>query len=214
MSNTEGSRRVVWDEDNLEKNAEYQRQHPVTMHIDEPKTPYVHIEDEDAEAQDRGEELSWDPKANAVARQVKEKVASEGPSGPAAPVSKSGRPMLHPETATGELEAKQQERQFREMRKAVYADEGANFRALLAKRHDDDEDEDDDEEGVFAKPQAVAKEAEVESLVEKQKRFKAKGEAAHMRRMSEGVERHGSVETPSQPPKEPQKPKAPQKQEK
>ena len=31
---------VVWDTKNLEENAEYLRQHPPTMRIEEPKTPY------------------------------------------------------------------------------------------------------------------------------------------------------------------------------
>ena len=35
-------KRVVWDETNLADNEEYRRLHPVTMRIDEPKTPFVH----------------------------------------------------------------------------------------------------------------------------------------------------------------------------
>lgn len=140
--NSSPRRRVEWDEDNLAANEEYQRQHPVTMHIDEPKTPFVHMDDDVAEAMDRGE-VSWDPKINALARTVREEAMNDRRGAPAAPVDKkTGRPMLHPDTTSGKLEEETTDRQFRQMRKAVYADEGANFKAMLAAQGaEDNEDE-------------------------------------------------------------------------
>ncbi|ORC90070.1 uncharacterized protein TM35_000091200 [Trypanosoma theileri] len=147
-------KRVLWDESNLEANEEYRRQHPVTMHISEPKTPYVYTEfDEEGNFDDgsKGEEVeaknsTWDPQINALARQMKEGLSKEV-EGPVAPVSSSGRPMLSPDVTNGDMLAKRHATEFKTMRKAVYADEGATFKKLLARKdEDDDEDEDDEDE--------------------------------------------------------------------
>jgi hypothetical protein len=50
-------RGIQWDENNLDANAEWHRENPVTMHIDEPKTPYNYddgeypVDSDDDEAQ-------------------------------------------------------------------------------------------------------------------------------------------------------------------
>ena len=93
-------KKVVWDEGNLTENEEYRRLHPVTMRIDEPKTPYVEMTEEERRLFDDEEELerladmakahaaagggggdggdvavgdgsSWDHEVNSVARQAK-----------------------------------------------------------------------------------------------------------------------------------------------
>ncbi|CAD2213434.1 hypothetical protein AGDE_01722 [Angomonas deanei] len=133
-------RQVVWDEQNLSENAEYQRTHPVTMHIDEPKTPYVHLDD-DVEDDEDEHGKKWDPTINAYVKEAKERVLSEK-TGPAAPV-KGGRPMLAPGTTDGRLGQEQHDRQFKSLRKAVYADEGAKFKALLAQNSDNDDEDND-----------------------------------------------------------------------
>jgi hypothetical protein len=136
------SKHVEWDEQNLSANAEYQRQHPVTMRITEPKTPYVYVDGDDIEDEMEKEAAAkWDPAVNAKVREIKEQVASDMSERPRAPVSKAGRPMLHPGTATGELAEEQHKREFKQMRKAVYADEGAMFKKMM--EHHDEEDDDE-----------------------------------------------------------------------
>ncbi len=98
MSGTQQRKKVVWDEHNLNANEEYRRLHPVTMRIDEPKTPYVEMTEEEKRLFDEEEERerlaelqasrkvmegaqeakggpdeedSWDPDVNSVARQAK-----------------------------------------------------------------------------------------------------------------------------------------------
>eukprot|EP00796_Vickermania_ingenoplastis_P000905 gene905-532_t len=141
----EVKKKVEWDEQNLEKNAEYQRLHPVTMHIDEPKTPYAHIDDDVARAMDEEDEEHWDPKVNAYVKQIKERITGAR-DGPVAPIdAKTGRPQLAVGTVTGELLEEKAKKDFSNMRKAVYADEGAKFRAMLAKANAEvDEDEEQD----------------------------------------------------------------------
>ncbi|KAH9598903.1 Protein phosphatase inhibitor 2 (IPP-2) [Trypanosoma melophagium] len=149
-------KRVLWDERNLEANEEYRRQHPVTMHISEPKTPYVHAAfDEEgnfvdgsrvAEAEEGERQSStWDPKINALARQMKEGLSKQV-EGPLAPVTPSGRPMLSPGVTNGDVLAKRHAMEFKTMRRAVYADEGATFKALLARKYDDDDDDEKEED--------------------------------------------------------------------
>ncbi|AAZ10578.1 hypothetical protein, conserved [Trypanosoma brucei brucei TREU927] len=151
-----GRKRVMWDEKNLEDNEEYRRTHPVTMHITEPKTPFQYPEDEEdfEEALERnddggGDEVenggTWDPKVNELARQVREEFRKEAPV-VVAPVAPSGRPMLSDEVVSGEALEKQRAAEFKTMRKAVYADEGARVKALLGKGNtfDDDGDDGDD----------------------------------------------------------------------
>ncbi|KPA80275.1 hypothetical protein ABB37_04571 [Leptomonas pyrrhocoris] len=142
-----GSKHVEWDEQNLTANAEYQRQHPVTLHITEPKTPYSYVDGEDMEEDEERSEIAqkWDPAVNAKVKEMREQIESDMSERPKAPLSKSGRPMLHPGTATGELMAEQHKREFSKMRKAVYADEGAMFKKALEQRDDDDEDDEEQE---------------------------------------------------------------------
>lgn len=141
----EGRKKVVWDEGNLHENAEYQRLHPVTMHIDEPKTPYAHIDEEMARAMDEEDEEHWDPKVNEYVKNLKQKITGTR-DGPVAPIDKkTGRPQLALGTVTGELTEKKAKADFTKMRRAVYADEGKNFRAMLAKKDDDDDDEEEQE---------------------------------------------------------------------
>lgn len=146
MSRNPERKKVEWDEKNLEENAEYQRLHPVTMHIDEPKTPYAHIDDDVAKAMDEEDEEHWDPEVNEYVRQLKEKISGTR-DGPVAPVDpKTGRPQLALGTVTGELAEKKSKTDFTKMRKAVYADEGAKFRAMLAKAQEEEEEDDEEDE--------------------------------------------------------------------
>lgn len=133
-------KKVEWDERNLAANAEYQRLHPVTMHIDEPKTPYVHMTDEEVQAMERD---TWDPEANRVAHEVKERILNEQSGRVVAPV-KNGRPQLAAGTASGELAEELHNKQFRKFRSQVYADEGAKFKAMLAKKQAGEEDGEDE----------------------------------------------------------------------
>lgn len=141
---TERRKKVEWDENNLEENAEYQRLHPVTMHIDEPKTPFAHIDDDVARAMDEEDEEHWDPEVNAYVKQLKEKISGTR-DGPVAPIDAKGRPRLALGTVTGELTEEKAKKDFTKMRKAVYADEGAKFRAMLAKANAEDEEDEDEE---------------------------------------------------------------------
>ncbi|KPI84675.1 hypothetical protein ABL78_6269 [Leptomonas seymouri] len=144
------SKHVEWDERNLSANAEYQRQHPVTMHITEPKTPYSYIDGEDIDDEDEGEVAEkWDPHVNAKVKELKEQIAADKSDLPKAPISKTGRPMLHAGTATGELMEENYKREFKKMRKAVYADEGAMFKKAMKEHHEgeDEDEEDGGEEG-------------------------------------------------------------------
>lgn len=131
---------VEWDEKNLEANAEYQRQHPVTIHITEPKTPYSYADGDDLEAEEEGL-LKWDPAVNAKVKEIKEQIAGDFSDRPVAPIAKSGRPMLAEGTSTGELAQQQHQKEFRKMRKAVYADEGAMFKRALSHECKDEDDE-------------------------------------------------------------------------
>ncbi|KAF8293298.1 putative protein phosphatase inhibitor 2 (ipp-2) [Trypanosoma cruzi] len=149
---------VVWDESNLEDNEEYRRLHPVTMRITEPKTPYEYAEfdeegnfDDYSEATDGNNKLedqgssTWDPQINALARELKEEFLKDV-NKQVAPISSSGRPMLLATVTNGEELERQHEEKFKRMRRAVYADEGANYKALLGKKHDDDDDGEEEEE--------------------------------------------------------------------
>lgn len=152
------SRHVEWDEKNLTANAEYQRQHPVTMHITEPKTPYSYADDEDLEdledEQEREKSEKWDPTVNAKVKEIKEQVTSDMSDRPKAPISKSGRPMLHAGTATSELEEQRHKQEFKRMRKAVYADEGAMFKKALKQHEEEEEKEEGEEEEEEKKEEA------------------------------------------------------------
>ncbi|GET90273.1 hypothetical protein, conserved [Leishmania tarentolae] len=133
------SKHVEWDEKNLEANAEYQRQHPVTMHITEPKTPYSYADGDDLEAEEEAS-LKWDPTVNAKVKEIKEQIAGDFSDRPVAPISKSGRPMLAEGTITGELAHQQHQKEFCKMRKAVYADEGAMFKKVLTEECTEDDE--------------------------------------------------------------------------
>ncbi|KAG5497211.1 hypothetical protein JIQ42_03691 [Leishmania sp. Namibia] len=134
------SKHVEWDEKNLEANAEYQRQHPVTMHITEPKTPYVYADGDESDCEEEAS-LKWDPVVNAKVKEIKERVVSDLSDRPTAPTTNSGRPMLAEGTVSGELAQQQHQKEFRKMRKAVYADEGAQFKKALTHKVTDDDDE-------------------------------------------------------------------------
>ncbi|CAJ1029370.1 conserved hypothetical protein [Leishmania braziliensis MHOM/BR/75/M2904] len=134
------SKHVEWDEQNLEENAEYQRQHPVTMHITEPKTPFSYADGDDLEAEEEAL-LKWDPAVNAKVKEIKEQVTGDFSDRPIAPTTKAGRPMLAEGTVTGELAKQQHQKEFRKMRKAVYADEGAMFKKALTQNGKDEDDE-------------------------------------------------------------------------
>lgn len=137
-SHSGGKKRVVWDERNLNENAEYHRLHPVTMHIDEPKTPYHYMDDAPLE---NDEEEMWDPQINAYVREVKDRITGER-TGPVAPFNaKTGCPQLAPGTINGELSAEKAKTDFVKVRKAVYADEGAKFREMLKRKENDEDDE-------------------------------------------------------------------------
>ena len=178
--------RVVWDEANLQSNAEWHAAHPVTMRIDEPKTPYNYDDGEYSDDDDGKEgtgkhegdgHSSWsDAHYNHLAVQARHAaagaaaapvgvgarggdvpsasvtaVAGEEAGGGAPPRKRAGvaLPALATapvdETAARERDEAEKTQEFKHMRKAVYADEGAKFRALLAKTAADDEDEDDED---------------------------------------------------------------------
>lgn len=153
-------KKVVWDEGNLTQNEEYRRLHPVTMKIDEPKTPYCFNsaleEDENTFERELAaeRETTWDITANELARRAKhvlpaviaEVVATETvPEVSIQGSSKRPRPAIAvvSEEHIKEVEQSRQETEFRSLRKVVYADEGAKFKLMLNKK---DEDEDLDEE--------------------------------------------------------------------
>jgi hypothetical protein len=156
-------RSVQWDENNLSANEEYRKLHPVTMKIDEPKTPYVPgvDEEEDKEYPDECESSpgTWDPNVNALVRQVKATIPLVGlkpieqekvPDVAEAECGKKKKRPVLPSVDVNEKaielrEAAQKEVEFRTMRKAVYADEGAKFKALLGTTVDDDDDGDGNE---------------------------------------------------------------------
>ena len=164
---TAEKRAVVWDEDNLAANQKYFEEHPVTMKIDEPPTPFAYgTGDEDDEEQikdspiteqeaDTGEAgahrgTTWDPKYNAVARQAKltvpavhakSEVSDEQPS-------KKNRPKLAlvDEAEATAVEEERKKEEFKHMRKQVYADEGKNFKALLSAASVDDQEDEEEED--------------------------------------------------------------------
>eukprot|EP00758_Cryptobia_borreli_P004624 Tbor_TRINITY_DN4490_c0_g2::TRINITY_DN4490_c0_g2_i1::g.8024::m.8024/K16833/PPP1R2, IPP2; protein phosphatase inhibitor 2 len=163
-------RHVVWDEENLEKNAEYHRENPVTKPIDEPKTPFEPSRqldeegdfiDSDDEAYKKivsgtPEEL-WDKKTMDFVRRARasvpvsvdekeQKVSTETHArGKRVRLTIDTEPTTDMKVNKDESLAK---KEFNHMRKAVYADEGAKFRALRAKlqsEEKEDLEEDSDE---------------------------------------------------------------------
>lgn len=145
-------KRVLWDEQNLNANEEYRRLHPVTMRIDEPKTPYcagssLPEEGEDEQFDHVTQKIeSWEPEVNDVARKAKLEAPLVRTLPPATDDGvvepKKNRPSVKiavsvSEEESMENEKKQHEAQFKHMRKAVYADEGAKFKLLLSKSSDD-----------------------------------------------------------------------------
>lgn len=138
-SRSSGRKKVVWDERNLTENAEYHRLHPVTMHIDEPKTPYHYMNELPQLAPEEDE--MWDPSINAYVKEIKDRITGEKIVASAPVDAKTGLPRLNPKTFSDAHSDEKAKKDFVKIRKAVYADEGAKFRAMLSKK-DDDEDED------------------------------------------------------------------------
>lgn len=120
-------RKVVWDEDNLAENEEYQRQNPVTLHITEPDTPYCFDRHDSSDE----EETNWDAEANQYIKGYKEELLSEKRV-PAPSCETTGKPQISISVVSGEEAEKQTREDFNRMRKAVYADEGKAFRAKKA----------------------------------------------------------------------------------
>lgn len=163
-------KQVVWDESNLAQNEEYRRLNPVLMKIDEPKTPFCHDDgsyvDDEAHAESDGEDGglkdgTWDPKVNYLARRVKNETPmvrvddlpevhtpadceTSGQKERKRPklVIKSEADVL---SRSQELEKRQHDAEFRAMRKAVYADEGAKFKKLLHASPEEAEVPDDED---------------------------------------------------------------------
>uniref|UniRef100_A0A6U4X006 Protein phosphatase inhibitor 2 n=1 Tax=Neobodo designis TaxID=312471 RepID=A0A6U4X006_NEODS len=163
-------RGIQWDEGNLEANAEWHREHPVTMKIDEPKTPFSYDdgeypEDSDEEADRDG---TW---ADAAYNHLAAKSRHEAPVA----ASKTHRPEGDDATAEGGRKprpklslpgpdsaapaaddgASEDKAVFKHMRKAVYADEGKKFLAMrnaLAQQQDDEEEDEDDANGASNQP--------------------------------------------------------------
>eukprot|EP00760_Papus_ankaliazontas_P000088 PhM_4_TR10023/c1_g1_i1/m.95040 len=159
---------VQWDETNLQANEAYFKEHPVTMHIDEGKTPYAempagfmqNIEEKDAEN-------TWKTDVNAVARDTKYDAVHGGLDRPSATnddhhdnndnnnnVNKSGKPHIRiadceqQPHSSSDMTPEEQERVFKAMRSKVLGDEAAKFRELMKKGPPvDDDDEDENEEG-------------------------------------------------------------------
>lgn len=132
-------RAIVWDETNLQQNAEYMRTHPVTKPIDEPKTPYnweddPTIEEALAKEEAHGAESSWDPKYATVAKHAKLHADLSCVRESTAPAPATDQPQ-RPTIATSQLteeelnnaEQRRKQAEFRAMRRAVYADEGKKF---------------------------------------------------------------------------------------
>jgi hypothetical protein len=148
-----GSRKsIVWDEGNLSSNAEWHKANPVTMHIDEPKTEFVHDDgagfgsDSDEEKEEK--EDGW---AEAEYNKVGGRSLVSKPVAAAAAAPPPGDGSLSLTSPNAASEEQQQEaehaEEFKHMRKAVYADEGKKFIAMreAMKRQAEEEDDDDDE---------------------------------------------------------------------
>eukprot|EP01065_Artemidia_motanka_P040154 TRINITY_DN4981_c0_g1_i2.p1 TRINITY_DN4981_c0_g1~~TRINITY_DN4981_c0_g1_i2.p1 ORF type:complete len:231 (+),score=79.72 TRINITY_DN4981_c0_g1_i2:70-693(+) len=157
--------RMRWDEENLQENAAYMAANP-KMKIDEPPTPYNRYameEDRDlqeAEAvlrREGSQEMEGGPTAAQLeARMCMVGAALQAAAGasPQPEQAEDGEGDVAAAAAAprvaGEGERNPTE-EFKNKRRAVYAAEGASFKALLSKGGaDDDEDDDDDEEAAPA----------------------------------------------------------------
>eukprot|EP01006_Ploeotia_vitrea_P054513 TRINITY_DN67895_c14_g1_i1.p2 TRINITY_DN67895_c14_g1~~TRINITY_DN67895_c14_g1_i1.p2 ORF type:complete len:167 (-),score=20.88 TRINITY_DN67895_c14_g1_i1:288-761(-) len=134
---------ITWDEQTIAEQMRERELNP-KMKIDEPPTPYNHYDAEKDEELKDGQ-TSPDKVVQPTALDI------------------SARLVM----ASGQLEEKTKdsekreaagspdddEAKFKAKRRAVYADEGARFKALLAKGFPDEDDEDDEEDdGASPKP--------------------------------------------------------------
>ena len=143
-------KKVVWDESNLQDNEEYRKLHPVTLHINEPKTPYVEMtEEEKRQFDEEYEGETWDAKANHLAHIAKLSLPAHAEAPPPvqpaeAPVGKKLRPQLSIKQDVAlpavHHEGELKEAEFKLLRKKVYADEGAKFLLQHKDHSKDDED--------------------------------------------------------------------------
>lgn len=168
-SKPDSDKHVVWDEDNLVHNAEWQAANPVTMKIDEPKTPYEpdramteegDFVDSDDEHHKRRvnphshhevdpNDPEWDEKTRDFARRARaEAPVVHTPTtdhGHDAASIKGGGLSLDVHHTGSHSHAEEQHRaEFEHMRKAVYADEGAKFKAMLAKQKELEKEEEEE----------------------------------------------------------------------
>lgn len=151
---------IRWDEGNLAANEQWHKEHPVTMRIDEPKTPFVAPEDvpgDDAEFDEDCDESTWqDAPYNHVAasamqiassKVLQEEQEAHSTIDKAQPTSSSRRTLSVSTTEAPtdeEIEIARKEKEFALARKAVYADEGRKYLALksaLAHQSEEEEEE-------------------------------------------------------------------------
>eukprot|EP01062_Namystynia_karyoxenos_P069330 TRINITY_DN64842_c0_g1_i1.p2 TRINITY_DN64842_c0_g1~~TRINITY_DN64842_c0_g1_i1.p2 ORF type:complete len:240 (+),score=82.58 TRINITY_DN64842_c0_g1_i1:92-721(+) len=152
--------RARWDEKNLAENAEYMAANP-KMKIDEPPTPYHRYQEEaDADLQENlrrqdSVEAEGDPSAADVTSRVQMAAAVLGGEGrrPAAAassprsISSGSNPVPSDQRSSGDSPRDpRKHEEFIQKRRAVYAAEGASFKALLRQGMPVDDDDDDDNE--------------------------------------------------------------------
>ncbi len=144
-------RRIQWDEENLTANEEWQKAHPVTMHIDEPKTPYNHDDGQFPEEDADHDDGTWaDAAYNHVAQNARH-TAPQGAAPPAVAETTPSRPRLQLVVEpTAEAEQQAHDKEFKHMRRAVYADEG---KAFLARKAELEQLGDDDDADAVDAPQ-------------------------------------------------------------
>ena len=143
---------IVWDEDNLKGNEKYFEENPVTMRINEPKTPFEPTRDWDLE---EAQEDTWKSDANSVARETKVVITqgylgdTSSPVVEAPPLKVGKGPLSIVTEGPGQREVltefisgtAEHDAVFHGMRKAVLGDEGRRFRELMKNMPKDDDDE-------------------------------------------------------------------------
>eukprot|EP01062_Namystynia_karyoxenos_P071701 TRINITY_DN67354_c0_g1_i1.p1 TRINITY_DN67354_c0_g1~~TRINITY_DN67354_c0_g1_i1.p1 ORF type:complete len:229 (+),score=69.70 TRINITY_DN67354_c0_g1_i1:69-689(+) len=153
--------RAVWDEENLAENAAYMAANP-KQKIDEPPTPYNRYQMEDdadlqeglqrqgsVEAVEAPTQSEMDARMQMVGALLQHSAATESKQCDGGDGAESPPRVAQGEEEGEAAQAERDHEEFKMKRRAVYAAEGASFKALLQKGgavDDDDEDEDDEPE--------------------------------------------------------------------